>query len=245
MFSFRPGLILALGAIVGSLPGGQALDPGVARPLREGRHAEALARADALVARAPNDPALWTARGFALAGLGRTEESLNSFDRALRVSPGFAAALRGGADTAYRARSPRAPGFLDRLLKAAPGDATAHAMAAVLAFERGECSAALPHFGAARAMVERDPLAASQFAQCLVDTGRATEAVAVLRTARDANPASADAAYNLGVALRAAGRRDEAAGVLAGQTLPAAMSFLGVLHAEAGDLQRALPLLER
>src|SRR5689334_9081657 len=76
--------------------------------LRAHRYDDALADADRLLKAAPRDPRLWTARGFALQGLGRDKDSLAAFGDALRWSPDFAPALKGAVELAYRTRDPRA-----------------------------------------------------------------------------------------------------------------------------------------
>src|SRR5436190_24235388 len=125
--------------VVWLLLAGLCFGDDLSEALRSHRYEDALAQAVAALRIAPRDPRLWTARGLALAGLGRTQDSLSAFSRALEVAADFAPALKGAAEVAYRARDPRAAVFLDRLIRLEPTNGTAHAMAGVLAFESGDC----------------------------------------------------------------------------------------------------------
>ena len=83
----------------------------------------------------PGNPHLWTLRGIALSKLKRADESLDSFEKALAISPKLLPALEGAAETAYSIRDKRAGDWLDRVIALQPDNATAHAMAAALAVE--------------------------------------------------------------------------------------------------------------
>ncbi len=50
------------------------------RHLQERDYVQALAQADELLRNDPKSARLWLARGLALRGLSRTEDSLNAFD---------------------------------------------------------------------------------------------------------------------------------------------------------------------
>src|ERR1700741_1152057 len=45
--------------------------------------------------KSPNDPRLWTLQGMALANQGDTKKALVAFERALKISPNYVAALEG------------------------------------------------------------------------------------------------------------------------------------------------------
>lgn len=225
------------------MAGAQTLDPAVSEPLRAGRHAEALSLATEFLKRQPRNPALWTAHGMALRGLNRTADSLASFAAALAVDARYLPALRAAADTAYGSRAPSAAAYIERLLKLDPNEPTANAMGAVLQFEAGDCAQALLRFDKARQPVEQDPAAAAMFAHCLLETNRASDAVALLEASL-ARREHLDTRYNLALALKAAGRGAEAIALLKHHSdTPAAQSLLGVLHDDGGDLEKALALL--
>ena len=123
------------------------------------------------------DLRLITARGFALAGLQRTDESLGAFEAALRINSDFIPALRGAAQTGYAARDPRTMRFIKRLIELDPSEATARSMAGVLAYEAGDYSAAASHFEAGRSATEANPQASAVYGACLSKLKRPQEAV--------------------------------------------------------------------
>jgi len=147
--------------------------------LRNKRYQDAFTQSEILVRSNPRNAAVWTARGYALAGLGRDPESLTSFDTALRLSPDYPAALKGAVEVSYRSHDRRAPILLNQLLRADPANGPAHGMAGVLAFESGDCSAAIQQFERAGAELASNPSAYSLYGACLIAKHRAHEAVAV------------------------------------------------------------------
>jgi Flp pilus assembly protein TadD len=173
--------------------------------LRARRYGEALGEADALLKTRPRDARLWTARGLALQGLGRDGESLASFERALSLSPNFIPALRGAAESAYRSRDQRAAGLLERLMHFEPENPTAHAMAGVIAFERGDCGSAIRHFEVSGREIRGNPQAYAIYGECLLAVDRAADALPVLESAAAANP-DARVLQSLACAQLAAGR---------------------------------------
>jgi cytochrome c-type biogenesis protein CcmH/NrfG len=144
--------------------------------LSRGRFQEALAITDSLLRTHPRDARLWTTRGLALAGLKRTKEGLDSFDRALELDSSFLRALKAAAETAYRSRDSRARAYLDRLLRLESTNETAHAMSAVIAFEANDCRTAVAHFEQSRSQVDGNETASSQFGHCLLQAGQNTRA---------------------------------------------------------------------
>jgi cytochrome c-type biogenesis protein CcmH/NrfG len=135
-------LIVFLAAIATGLCRADSL----AEALRAKRFQDALELSGSLLLSRPGDPSVWTARGVALAGLGRDQESISSFEAALLHSPESVIALKGMAEVGYRSHHPLAADLLDRLIRVDPENAVAHAMAGVLAFEGSDCGRALYHF---------------------------------------------------------------------------------------------------
>jgi tetratricopeptide (TPR) repeat protein len=172
----------------------------IASALAAGRYPDALRMAAELLKTNPGDPRVWTVHGMALAGLGNTKASIASFDSALRLQPAFVPALKAASETAYKARLASAISYLERLLAVDPSSQPAHAMAAVLAFESGDCKRAIVHFEQSREEVSRNEQAASQFGSCLLAANRTREAVELFERILAASPSSAMARYNLAVA---------------------------------------------
>jgi tetratricopeptide (TPR) repeat protein len=222
----------------------RAADDPLLDAINNGRFKEALATADSLLKAQPRDARLWTARGVALGGLGRSEASLSSFDQALKISPGLLPALKGAAETAYRSRDSRASGYLAKILLADPKNDVANAMLGVLAFEGQNCSQALKYFDNSRALVERDPVATSQYGACLVNGGRAGDAVPIFQRALAANPTSINTRYNLAVSLLKAGRAEDAVETLRPLSEDAAaLNLRAAAESAAGRLEDAIASL--
>lgn len=172
----------------------------VVRSLSEKRFDDALRQAVSLIASSPRDPRLWTAKALALAGKGRSEDSLASFRKALDLRPDFLPALQGAAQTEYSTGNPHASVLLERILSLQPGNEPAHAMLGTLDFERKDCANAVTHFQMSRAVIADNPQALWQFGQCLLTSGRADQAVEVFSHLLSRQPDNASVRYNLGLA---------------------------------------------
>jgi tetratricopeptide (TPR) repeat protein len=133
--------------------------------------AQILQQVEARLKTDSGNPRLLLTRGAALQALGRDREALDSFSKALTISPKFLAALEGAAQSSYRLHAPKTLSYLNRILEQEPNNPTAHAMAGELAFERRDCSAANRHFSAAEKEVSTDAAALQHWGQCLVATG--------------------------------------------------------------------------
>jgi cytochrome c-type biogenesis protein CcmH/NrfG len=134
-----------VGALV-LLGAGLCFGDSLSEALQSRRFQDAVALADTLLESQPRDPRIWTARAVALGGLGRDQESLSSFEKALSFAPKFVPALKGAVEVSYRLHDGRTAALLDRLLALDPRNGVAHAMAGVLAFEADNCAAAVSHF---------------------------------------------------------------------------------------------------
>ena len=136
----------------------------------------------------PGSVQLWTLQGLAFAGKGDSKQALAAFQQALKISPNSFAALAGAAQVAYEADSREAVPLLNRLLQLRPGDPTAHAMLAVLAYRNGDCPAAVPHFDKAGKLLDSQLDALHAYATCLARLKRLDEAAAVLQRALALRP---------------------------------------------------------
>lgn len=216
--------------------------------LAERRFADALKTADSLLKNHPRDPRLWTARGIALSGLNRPKEGIASFDRALRIQPSFAAALQAASETAYRSRDSRAAAYLQKLLTVEPASEPAHAMAAVLAFEKDDCGNAVAHFTRSPGQMRGNDLASSQFGHCLLELGRPEDAARVFEQQIANTSANGYARYNLAVAQLQEGNAEKAIETLAplGESPDSdALNLLAAAQAAAGRTQEALGTLRK
>ncbi|MBM4023921.1 MAG: tetratricopeptide repeat protein [Planctomycetes bacterium] len=222
----------------------------VGHALRLKRFDEALRLLDPLVYAAPRDARLWTLRGLALDGLGRSRESLEAYDRAVAVAPEYLPALLGKAQVEYTLGEPRAWLTLRKVVALDPGNATAHAMLGSLAFERKQCRDALGHFEKARREIQAEPLALWRFGQCLLLENRPADAAAVFRILVDLQPDDEKPRLNLALCLHEARRYDEASDILrplTGRPDPSsdALTLAAAVQRSAGRPEKAMAALRR
>jgi Cytochrome c biogenesis factor len=218
--------------------------------LAGGRYSDALQALDPLLRSDAGNPKLWAAKGIALRGLGRAAESLDGFERALRISPKMLVALEGAAEMAYQLKSDKALVYLDRILALDPTNQTAHAMSATVAFEARKCDSAIAHFEKSRQAIAGNETALTQFGSCLLSENKALEAAEVFQALLAANPANERARYNLSLCQIRAGQSAAAAATLqplTGKThpRPEALSLLGSAYAASNDVEEAIATLRR
>ena len=140
--------VLAITLAVGQFAGGQnPTSPLVAinQLLSSHDFNGALALSDSLLMQQPSNPQLLLARAVSLRGLARTKESLDAFNRVLAVEPNHVAALEGASEAAFLLKDPAAWPLIQKLLQMTPADPVVNAMAGSLAYERGDCHAAIKY----------------------------------------------------------------------------------------------------
>jgi len=193
----QTALTLALGAALAV--SGQANQPDagpVIQMLREHRNPEALAAADQMLAKYPQDCRLLSLQGMALNSMQKPADAERSFQEALRFCPDDLLALEGAAEIAYAQRQPVTDRLLLRILKIRPQDPTANAMLASYDRGRGDCQAALPHFEASQQLFASRPTFQEGYAFCLAKTGKYAPAAAAYQAVLDRVP-DKTARYNL------------------------------------------------
>lgn len=177
--------------------------------LRSGNYLAARKMAASALKQNPEDPRLWTLQGLALSHLADLAGAIESFRHALAKAPLYTPALEGEAQLLYQQHSQTAVPLLKRLEKLNPSDRTSAAMLAVLAFERGDCRAALPDFEASRSLFFSQPTALEQAGECFVRLNRSAEAIPVFRRVVELSPSDRRVRYNLAVVeWRAGNYRD-------------------------------------
>ena len=145
--------------------------------LRSSRFAEALQLLEPALRQSASNPQLWTLQGLAHSGEGHKKEALESFQNALKVSPNYLPALEGAAQIEYEAGNQEAIVHLQRVLKIAPDDPTAHAMLASLAYKNHNCPVAVSHFEKSASLVQSEPAALRQYGICLAKLKRYDAAI--------------------------------------------------------------------
>lgn len=149
--------------------------------LREGQFDQALQLLQSELQRDPQSAQLWVLQGIALSGKSDKKQALQSFRRALVVSPNYLPALEGAAQIEYETGGREATALLQRVLTLAPHDPTAHAMLGSLAYKNHNCREAVSHFDQAGSQLESQPTALRQYGICLALTKKAEPAIAVFQ----------------------------------------------------------------
>jgi tetratricopeptide (TPR) repeat protein len=157
--------------------------------LQAGQFDRALQLLQPELQQSPKNPQLWTLRGIALSSKGDKKEALGAFRRALENSPDYLPALEGGAQIEYENGGKDAAALLQHILRLHPNEPTSHAMLAVLAYRRGDCSAAVTHFDQSGSLVESQPGALQAYGDCLVRLKEPEKAILVFsRALAQSNP---------------------------------------------------------
>lgn len=198
----------------------------------------------------PNDIRILTMEAIAMTALGNDREALAAYNRALKLSPDYLAALEGAAELEYKAGSDRAIPLLDRLLQRQPANPTAHAMRAVMAWKHNQCETAVRHFGLAGEAISTQPAALQEYAACLVRLQRPADAVPVLRRLVTLDPAGRDPRYRLAVAQFMAKAYADAVESLrplieGGNGDPQALDLASAAWEATGDTERAVASLRQ
>ncbi len=151
--------------------------------LRAGQFDAALNLLQPELDQSPHNPQLWALRGIALSGKGDKKEALAAFRHALGISPDYLPALEGAAQIEYENGSKDAVALLQHVLQLRPNDPTSHAMLAVLAYRRGDCVTAVPHFEQSGSLAESQPGALQEYGDCLVRLKQTEKAISVFSRA--------------------------------------------------------------
>jgi tetratricopeptide (TPR) repeat protein len=198
----------------------------------------------------PSDFRLWTLEGIAFSLKGSNQDALNAFENALRLSPNYAAALKGEAQLLYQAQDMRAVPLLERILKADPKDETAHEMLANLERKQGNCRAAIDHFFLSSEVIAHHPDSLEAYSYCLVDMGQPEKAVSVLEQLAALLPERTYPKYDLAVVLVETKQDEAAIKVLepllaTDQSDPELLSLASEAYEAVGDTPKAAALLRQ
>jgi tetratricopeptide (TPR) repeat protein len=197
--AFAIGIVLSVAPYIAQSQGVAPSVTAAVEALRERNFPEALRLSEALTSANPRNPQAWTVNGLALTNLGRQQQALKSFHRALAIDPNYAAALEAAAQLEYDSGSPEAEETLKRLLRLNATDQTAHAMLGALAYGHKDCTAAIGHFEESAQLIDDQPLALREFGVCLVRENRPADAVPVFQHLEQVQPDEWRSAYNLGL----------------------------------------------
>jgi tetratricopeptide (TPR) repeat protein len=135
----------------------------IAEALRSKDYDQALRLAQSSLHTFPNDTKVLTLEGLALSGLGKPNEALGAYNRALKITPDYLPALEGAAQIEYNAGSNDVAVLLKRILKIRRGDPTSHAMLGVIAYQHRDCDEAVQHFRASGQLIFSQRTALEQY----------------------------------------------------------------------------------
>jgi tetratricopeptide (TPR) repeat protein len=161
------------------------------------QNAQALSLLTPLLKEHPQDPSLWTLRGMALDAPEQTKDSLSSFDKALAIDKAYLPALKGASQIAYLHGDAHAGEYVRRLLALAPDNQVANAMAAAIAYDAKDCNSSIRYFERSGGEVIRNPHALAEFADCLTQQEKWSEATEILTRGSELHPESVQIKYNL------------------------------------------------
>jgi tetratricopeptide (TPR) repeat protein len=181
--------------------------------LRSGQFDQALQLLQPELQQSPANAQLWALDGIALSGKGDKKNALGAFRRALATSPDYLPALEGAAQIEYESGDKDAVSLLQHILQLRPNESTSHAMLAALAYRRGDCAAALPHFEQSGSRLDAQPGALQEYGSCLVRMKEFEKAIAVFGRALGSSE-DADARYRLASVQMMAQHPQDALGTL-------------------------------
>ncbi len=217
--------------------------------VRQGRYGEAQAVGTTLLE--TKGKGEYNVIGLALLGMGKTDEALELFRKALELGPDDAATLNNiGLAMAAKGRHDEAVGSFQAALRNAPGDPRIHNSLGLAQASVGQFDAASESYLRALALDPRYVEAQLNLASALVSRGQIAEAEARLRTALKMAPSSASAQVALGDLHFGQNRYHEAAehfreAIRLGPDLPGPAVKLAFILAREGRLDEGVALLEQ
>jgi tetratricopeptide (TPR) repeat protein len=149
--------------------------------------------------------------GLVLADLGRVEEAMAHFEKALRIRPGYAEAHSNlGAALAARGKFDKAMPHFQTALELRRDLAEVHYNLGVAWASGGQVEKAIPCFEKALEIKPAYAKAHNNLGRVLADRGEVDEAITHFRQAVEIKPGFAEAHNNLGTALAGRGEVAEA-----------------------------------
>jgi tetratricopeptide (TPR) repeat protein len=218
--------------------------------IRSQQYDQALQAAQSALLKTPNDFRLWTLEGLVLSIKGSNQDALNAFERALSLSPNYAAALKGEVQLLYQTQDNRAIPLLERILKADPKDETAHEMLAILEQRQENCRAANDHFILSAEVIGTHPGSLEAYGYCLVHTKQPQKAISVFEQLAALLPQRTYPKYDLAVLLVEMKQNEAALKVLeplleTDQSDPDLLSLASEAYEAVGNTPKAVSLLRQ
>jgi tetratricopeptide (TPR) repeat protein len=211
---------------------------------------QALRETKSALAASPRDFRLWTLEGIIYSIWGNNSDALAAFARALRISPGYAPALKGEVQLLYPSGDKRAIPLLKEILKADAHGSTAHEMLAMLQKKQGDCQAAVDQFSIIEGAIATHPASLEAYGDCLNELKQYDKAIPVFQQLVALLPGQTFPKYDLAVILVTAKQNDAAIKVLepllkADQSDPDILSLASEAYEAVGDTPKAVALLRQ
>lgn len=177
----------------------------------QGRLAEVVQQAAALIAEFPGNPILYNILGAANAGLRNVEGAIENFKKALQINPDYAEAHNSlGIVLQSQGCFDEAIASYRKALQIRPDLVEAHNNLGTALKHQGRLDEAIASFGKALKIDPRFAESYNNLGTALKDQGRLTEAISSFGKALQLNPRFAEAHSGLGVALQEQDRPYEA-----------------------------------
>ena len=176
--------------------------------IRSRQYDQALAMTRSALEQRPTDFRLWTLEGIIFSMQDKAQRAQSAFEKALRISPQYAPALKGEVQILYDQGDNRAIPLLERILKQDPKDQTAHEMLALLERKKDRCGPAVVHFAASQDATEKHTESLEAYGYCLVQLKKFQDAIPVFEKLITLLPNRAYPRYDLAV-VQVANKQNE------------------------------------
>ena len=228
---------------------GEGRNSQIAAALREQQYDKALGMIGVALHDAPANPQLWTMQGVAFNGVGKKREALNSFRRALKLSPDNVPALQGVAQIEFDQGDAAGIPVLEHLLRLHPDDLTSHGMLAVLDYQQGNCSTAVAHFEKAASLFEGRAPVLNAYGTCLVKLKKLDAATDVFKKSLALNPEDTRERQVLASVQLMSHQPEQAVATLnplmTGKTEASSLELASAAYEEAHDTDKAVEALRQ
>lgn len=224
--------------------------PAIADALSKQEYERALQLLRPALEQFPGNAELWAMQGVAYEKEGNKKEALASFRKSLKIAPDYLPALQGAAEIEFEAGSPAAIPLIRRVLSQRPGDRTGHGMLAVLEYQQGNCSAAVPNFEKAGSLFDSQVSALHAYGVCLVRLKQLDRAAMVFQKALALEPGDPQETRLLASIQLMDHKPKDALATLAPllqsrQTDPQLLELVSTAYEDAGDTTQAVSTMRQ
>jgi tetratricopeptide (TPR) repeat protein len=243
-------LLIACGSLVAQGQQGNSSVASIESLIRSQQYDQALQATKSKLSETPGDFRVWTLQGIVYSLKGSVSDAQAAFEHALRLSPTYTPALKGEVQLLYPSGDKRAIPLLERIVKADPGDKTAHEMLAMLEKKQGDCKASTAEFVLSGEGIGSHPESLEAYGYCLAQLKQFDKAIPVFEQLVALLPDRAYPKYDLAVILVETKQSDAALKILepllAGdQQDPDLLSLAAEAYEGVGDTPKAVSLLRQ